>query len=358
MQADLPLWLYYFVAACLASSVPDQYLPRGGKPHLDEPTVSNISKPPLKEIDFSRKQGFHPNPKRFTRIRQTDPIPYSLEQLKNDPYRDKHVIHKPPANSRVDLLIMVESSPSSESWRKVVRATWGSSIPQHVRIVFVIPIADDDSQNVLEEIEAHQDIILFKLISSSTIASVRLMHYIFWCNALYDYSHLLRTNDKYFIRVSKMFHVLASFRTTDLVYMGYFRGDVSVNEEVSWFVCPSLVPHADEGAYLLSRALTNRFVSQFYYLSYFHSEGASVGLWTSPFNDVQLVHRIDFDSLQSRGCLNTLLTMSETSVEEMRERFDRLINRKQFCTKEFVMEKSYEYDWSKLPSQCCKNPMH
>ena len=313
------------------------------------------------KIDNLLKQsepGLHPHPKRFTRIRQLDPIPHSIQLLKTETDINKHIHYNVVNATELDLLVMIESTPSSKQWRQAIRETWGvTDLARQTAVVFVIPFSDHNINNTIDlmkEMILYQDIILFNQISTFTMNSVKLVHYLFWCSTLYDYTHLLRSNDRYFIRVDNIVNTLAPYNCNDLLYSGYFKGNISVSiEDLLWLVCPTYTPHADEGAYLLSRLLVNRFIKHFYYLSYFYSEGGSVGLWTSPFKRVKLIHRIDFDSNNSRGCVNSLSTRKENSFEDMRTRYHRLNNGGQFCKEEFTTEKSYNYNWSNLPSQCC-----
>ncbi len=309
------------------------------------------------KVDFSKNQQVHPNPKRFTRTRKADPIPHSIVLLKTDTNIDKHVIHRTTTtNHQFDLLVMVESSPHSLPWRRTIRDTWGSILSTRVSLIFVIPSEKiGNAPELLREMELHEDIILFKHVSAETKPSIRLIHYIYWCTTLYKYKYLLRTSNHFFLRVDGILNSLGSYESTDFIYMGYFKGNISIpKEDLNWLVCPTLVPHADEGGYLLSKPLIQRFLNQFYHLSYFHSEGGSLALWISPFKHIKLEHRVDFDSFKSRGCTNTLVTHAESSVDDMKDRFSQLSNGGQLCANEFVKEQSYIYNWSGLPSQCCK----
>ncbi len=312
----------------------------------------------LYDNGYLLRQGMHPHPKRFTRIRHIDPIPPSIELLKTQTDKSNHIIHSIFNNTKLELLVMIESTPSSNQWRQVIRDTWGrkEGLPHRTDIVFVIPVFNNyDDNDLLNEMELYRDILLFKQISIFTINSVKLINYLYWCSMLYDYKYLLRTNDKYFIRIDKIVNSLASYDPADLLYSGYFKGNVQVGKkDILWLVCPTYTPHADKGAYILSRSLIDRFIKQFYYWSYFHSEGASVGLWTSLFKRVRLIHRMDFDCNVSRGCKNNLLTIKETAINEMTTRYTRLENGGHFCREEVTIEETYDYNWSDLPSQCCR----
>lgn len=313
--------------------------------------------PPL---DRTHNQEFHPKPSRFTRIKLSDQIHPSIDGLS----MASNIVHSiQQANIRfIDLLIIVESSPFSWAWREGIRKTWGGGAIVNTQghthfIVFVVPIERHQIGNrLLQEINEYRDIILFKLVSPSTTSSVRVINYLHWCNQLFNYNYLVRTTDSYYIRVAGLITKLSSFEPNNLLYMGYFKGNASVDKtDNKWFVCPRLVPHADEGTYVLSKSLAERFVKHAKYLSYYQSEGASIGLWISPFKNVKLVHDIDFDSLDSRGCWNTLLMTQETSIEGMKARHDRVINGAgSFCEKEISITGNYQYNWHNPPSQCCK----
>lgn len=303
-------------------------------------------------IDRFHKQEYHPNPSRFTRVKPSIPNHHSIDDLDSE----SNVIHSiRPINDRVvNVLIVVESLPSSGTWRQGVRQTWGR--PSHTHsIVFVVPMGDNQAdKQLLQESEECGDMMLLKLVSPSTTSSVRLMNYLYWCNRLFKYNYLIRTIDSYYVRVDQLIATLSSYYDTTLLYMGYFKGNVSIGRsDRKWFVCPRLVPHADEGTYLLSRSLIDMFVRHAKYLSYYESEGASVGLWTSPFRNVKLVHNVDFDSFHSRGCWHSLLTTRETRIDNMRSRHARLVGSGVFCEQEVTITRNYKYNWDKPPSQCC-----
>ena len=305
------------------------------------------------------KQQHHPNPLKFTRVKRHDPLPNCIKELK---YRGNNIndfiIYHFIFNSDVlELLVMVESLPQSFTWRQSIRSTWKIS-QTDVSIVFVIPtLGANNMDSLIEESKTYKDIILFKLVGTFDLGSGKLIHYLHWCHILYKYHYLLRTHDNFYIRVNailKKLHVLSGQQE---LYMGYFRGNRNINtNDTHWFLCPSLVPHADIGAYILSQELISRFLKQFWYLNYYNSEGASVGLWVSPFKDVTLEHDINFDSGikgYSRGCRNSFLVTPTINEDDMKERYNRLNSDNSFCQWEFDREKSYQYDWSNLPSQCC-----
>lgn len=308
----------------------------------------------------------HPSPRHYCSIRQHDSIPTCVTTLtqatdkNHNLYISHHLVtHDHP--KEYTLLILIESSQKRTLWRTAIRQTWKHTLPKDIILLFVIPGASNNPTQVVLESKMNEDMIFFHKIHPKSPSSGRLMHYLYWLNKLYNFTYLLRTYDNYYIKVKDLMEILASFKSTKHLYLGYFRGNTTVTTatDTTWFLCPSYTPHAEGGAYVLSSSLIHRFLKHSQFLNYYNNEGGSIGLWLSPFKDVTFQHDFNFNSgLQghTRGCRNTYVTSPMESEQEIRDRHLLLTssNGRQFCQTEYETERSYFYDWSQLPSQCCQ----
>ena len=315
----------------------------------------------------------HPPSSAFIRARSPAPIPDCitvLEGLEEDAILTSKAVtyHFSPIDTVFELLILVESDPSSRDWREALRETWKLAAlhsGQKAHVVFLVPakVADGVVNRSDLELESrtNEDMILFHNVSSSSIASGKLVHFLFFCHKIFQYHLLLRTHDFFYVRVTQLLNQLSEFRGHSYVYMGYFRGNASIGKEDSnqgdkWFLCPALVPHADHSAYVLSSQVVDRLLLDYEYRSYYDSEGGSVGLWLSPHKDIEFVHSVAFDSsARSRGCRNNFVLSPMDSIMSLRARHSRLMSGKPFCAKEIDFEPNYMYNWSALPSKCCED---
>ena len=298
----------------------------------------------------------HPHSKHFTSVRGTDPIPSCISVLLNED--NDTIIHHIANKSTVNLLILVQSSYDRYSWRATIRSTYKYSLPDNVAIVFVIPIQDVQNVNDLKhESETHQDTVLYLQVhdSSSCPRSAQLIHFLYWLQSIYSFQFLLRTFDNYYINVHKILEILSSVEPTDIhLYIGYFTGNDTVDDPL-WFQCPSYIPHALEGGYIISSSLISRFIKHSQFLSYYNNEGASIGLWLSPFKDVTFVHDVNFDTDKlSRGCWNAMIINPVVNQQEMNEYYQRHLSGRPHCIKQFETKLSYIYDWTQLPKHCCE----
>lgn len=83
------------------------------------------------------------------------------------------------------------------------------------------------------------------------------------------------------------------------------------------------------------------------------SEDVSVGSWLAPLN-ITYLHDDRFDTeYMSRGCNNSFLITHKKSPEKMKILYKMLVSTGKLCEREFVVRKSYEYDWKVLPTKCC-----
>ena len=301
------------------------------------------------------------NTGRYCSIRALDITPREVINLENE----QNIVHNLQGKTAtLDLLILVQSHPQALEWRQAVRQTWGQKLirSQFVAIVFVIPAKNIPlavMEALLNESATHNDVIIFKDLDQSTPGSIQLLSYLHWSHRLYKFKYLLRTHAHFYIKVEKLTEKLMGV-ASEALYMGYFVGNKNIDTEKdpSWFLCPTYVPHAHSGAYVLSTAIVERVLKHYLYLNYYANEGASLGLWLSPYSDVDMRHDVDFDSqlTQTRGCSHSFVTQFIARAEDMSVLHTHHIEGTDFCQNTFEKQTGYYYyNWSSLPRDCCKS---
>ncbi|XP_011405102.1 PREDICTED: beta-1,3-galactosyltransferase 6-like [Amphimedon queenslandica] len=300
---------------------------------------------------------------KYTKIRHIEGIPSCITDLDQLDEKDSITHHIHTNNVTLKLLVLVEST-KGEEWRMGIRETWGSHASLGEETLLLFAVREGHSSLLMNESKEHKDMIIFNRVSSSHPKSSCLVHYLYWVQKLFNFSFLLRTHDKYFVKPREIMSLIHSHNQFDLeLYLGYFRGNKEIegSDSSSWFHCPSYAVHADDGGYILSSGLIERFLKAKSYLYYYNNEGASIGLWCSPFKDIKFVHDTGFDTSleRSRGCLNSYSITPVASLAQMREMYSVYrMNGQAYCTKEYENEHTYHYNWSALPSKCCQEKIH
>ena len=308
------------------------------------------------------KQGKQSNYYKYTTIRHIEEIPSCITGLDQLGEKDSIIHHIHENNVTFRLLVLVEST-KGEEWRMGIRETWGNHTSMGEDTLLLFAVRGGLSPSLTNESKKHKDMIIFNRVSSSHPRSSRLVHYLHWVQRLFNFSFLLRTHDNYFVKPREIMSIIQSHNQSDSeLYLGYFRGNKEIEGgDSSWFHCPLYAVHADDGGYILSSGLIERFLKAKNYLYYYNNEGASIGLWCSPFKDIKFVHDTGFDTslARSRGCLNSYSITPVTSLAQMREMFSVYrSNGRVYCTTEYENEHSYHYNWSALPSKCCQEKIH
>ena len=304
----------------------------------------------------------HPLVDDFLSTRELDPIPDCIQELtkNSSPLVADHLDLDSSVYSRhSSLLILVESNADRRSWREAVRSSWKTYIQPstgQAALVFVVPCKQlnlDEMRSLEEESATNRDMVLFFKVAPTMVGSGRLVHYLISIQRIIRYQFILRTHDHFFVQVPKLLNVLEEL-TDEALYMGYFRGNKTPDREQNWFLCPTLVPHADAGGYIISVTVVNRIVKQFQYLNYYNDDSVSISLWLSSHKDIHYKHSTQFNTGANRGCQNNFIVTPMTSEVHMAATHNRLQNEGNLCMNEFVLEKTYLYDWSALPMNCCK----
>lgn len=300
----------------------------------------------------------------YCSIRALDVIPQEVIALESD---KRTIIHdlllERDDTTTLELLVAVQSYPRELEWRQAVRHTWAQKLTSSVALVFVIPGKNTSSttmEAILKESRTHNDVVIFTDLHHSTPGSVQLLSYLHMSHRLYKFKHLLRTHAHFYVNVEKLMKKLKGYRGP--LYTGYFIGNENIDtkKDPSWFLCPTYVPHAHSGAYVVSADVVERILRHYSYLNYYVNEGASLGLWLSPYIDIDTRHDADFDSqlTGSRGCSPSLVTHFIAKPEDMSVLHGHILKGTDSCRYAFEKQLNYFYNWSSLPHECCKSVLH
>lgn len=261
------------------------------------------------------------------------------------------------------LIVLIMSDPTKSATRKAIRETWLSVSHQKVKHLFVIGskgLAEDVLNDVLKENTAHHDMLILDSVSESySSLTVKVLAGFQWLHLNYQFNFLLKCDDDSFVRTVPLLEELQKKPQSHL-YWGFFKGGSSVFQkgkwkESEWFLCDTYLPYALGGGYILSSDLVEFIAKSGPLLQQYKSEDVSVGVWLSPLK-IRRVHDVRFDTeFKSRGCYNDYLITHKQSANEMREKHNSLIKTGKLCPSELRVRYSYNYNWTVLPSKCCKN---
>uniref|UniRef100_A0A0K0CXF5 Hexosyltransferase n=1 Tax=Angiostrongylus cantonensis TaxID=6313 RepID=A0A0K0CXF5_ANGCA len=159
--------------------------------------------------------------------------------------------------------------------------------------------------------------------------------------------------------------------------------------ETDWILCDRYLPYQLGGGYVLSFELVRFLAMNARLFKLYKNEDVSVGAWLAGL-DIKYIHDPRFDTeWKSRGCNNEYLITHKKSAADMEKLYSNVVsfskifgenlyvhlifstllpvyegceeaiviiqvNLRVLCDKEFRIRDSYVYDWSALPSECCR----
>lgn len=266
------------------------------------------------------------------------------------------------------LFIMILAAPTEKSKerRNAIRKTWLSSIgglQKEVVAKFVIGtsgMAEQESQRLTQENEELGDLLLLpNLKDSYHNLTMKVLQSFIWINTNTDCSYVFKADDDTFARLDAIVSKLKSVTPGKNLYWGFFRGNAHVKKsgpwaERRWILCDKYLPYAQGGGYVLSSSLVEFIAQNAHMLQLYNSEDVSVGAWLAPVKMTRL-HDTHFDTeYKTRGCRNVHIVSHKQSIDDMLDKFEQLQTRDQLCFEETYLRKSFEYDWTVPPSQCCE----
>nr|CAG4644159.1 EOG090X0A8N [Lepidurus arcticus] len=261
------------------------------------------------------------------------------------------------------LYILVLSGVGNEERRQVIRETWLSQKTKSISYSFVIGTASlaTASLSALEqEHNLHQDLLLLpKMKDSFRNLTPKVLNAFVWAASNRNPRFVMKCDDDSFVKLDNLVQMLEEQKTSSMLYMGFFYGAGRVKtkgkyREDNWVLCDHYLPYAFGGGYLLSFDLVRYIAANHHIFQLYKSEDLSVGTWLAPLK-VTRIHDPRFDTeYKSRGCFNSYLVTHKQTPEMMREKYVNLQTVGKMCTEEIRLRYSYAYNWSALPSECCK----
>ncbi|XP_078659793.1 beta-1,3-galactosyltransferase 6-like [Branchiostoma floridae x Branchiostoma belcheri] len=284
-----------------------------------------------------------------------------------DPIIDSYIVQKMDVGAPVEkyktfLAVLVTTSSNHIEKRDAARETWLTYGNSSMFKRFVIGTGSADQNEVARlnrENRGQGDLLLLDNVhdSYSTLSS-KVLHMLAWLDRNVDFEYVLKVDDDSFARLDVMEKELKQ-RSGESLYWGFFHGDAKVPkegplEDHDWVLCDRYVPYALGGGYVLSADLVHYIAANVDSLKLYRSEDVTVGAWLGPLS-IKREHDVRFDTMNhSRGCSNQYLVTHKQSEDEMRKKHQHLQKTGRLCETEYRKAKSYVYDWTVLPSACCK----
>eukprot|EP00092_Neocalanus_flemingeri_P087060 GFUD01109798.1.p1 GENE.GFUD01109798.1~~GFUD01109798.1.p1 ORF type:complete len:324 (+),score=72.69 GFUD01109798.1:85-1056(+) len=266
------------------------------------------------------------------------------------------------------LLVLVISSPSNSLLRNTIRETWLSvSKKNHnFKAFFVIGERSLNSKQVYDlsqEKVRHDDLLLLPMHDSYGTLTSKVLKSFEFSQKNFKFDYLLKCDDDTFVDIEKIVDELEQQNERTL-YWGFFDGRAPVQTKGKWAdpqyrLCDKYIPYALGGGYVLGRSLVQYMADNSRMLELFNSEDASVGTWLAGLK-VKRKHDSRFDTeWKSRGCSNQFVVTHKQTQADMKIKWKRLAKYGSICEgAETKVRLSYNYDWSKPPSECCIRSDH
>jgi galactosylxylosylprotein 3-beta-galactosyltransferase len=307
----------------------------------------------------------------LTSTRDVKPVSKELTKVLETPNSIiKTISHTPQlkTSEKLSLLVIVRSLPNSLNFRKSIRETWMPRTDKkrdEVRVVFSIPAkgaSPKELASLEEESRTQKDMVVF-LDSNILPESELLLFEWVWSKRTFSFDYLLKVRDVMYVRLPQLMSdvVKGLKEKKSNAYLGYFEGnrdpkDSGKLDEPDWFLCDHFIRYAHSGGYILSEKLVERLVRQAKFLHPYNNEDVALGTWLSPFNDIDWIHEVRFDTEtgKARGCKNDNLIFQTENHADMVVRHHKLIQTSGHCEREYENVRRYSYNFDTLPSQCCK----
>lgn len=280
------------------------------------------------------------------------------------------ILHAISPHSTIQLLIVIISNPANVQERRTIRSTWldvAGPIKKRTKSYFVIGTNNLESKVSREldlEQSAHNDLLLLPIEDSYKKLTNKVLETFIYVNASVKFNYLLKCDDDTFVDLATLVKELENQPYNPQLYWGFFDGRAPVFTTGKWAepqykLCDKYLPYALGGGYIVAHGLVEYIANNAHLLLQYNSEDASVGAWLAPVK-VDRKHDVRFDTeWKSRGCQNKFVVTHKQSPGEMKLKWKRLQRSGLICDGvETKVRLSYNYDWSKPPSQCCVREDH
>ncbi|XP_024939443.1 beta-1,3-galactosyltransferase 6 [Cephus cinctus] len=267
---------------------------------------------------------------------------------------------------KYELLIVILTAPDNMERRNIIRRTWMSEKYSYVKYFFAIGTVNIQQalhETLQSENHKHKDLLLLPTLRDSYNTITKKVLYSFkQLTEDYDFDFLLKCDDDSYVVIESLLKELSKWQsrgTQKELYWGYFNGRAQVKrhgpwKETNWILCDYYLPYALGGGYVLSSNLVKFISRNWEVLKIYSAEDVSVGVWLAPLANIERKHDTRFDTeYQSRGCSNDYIITHKQSIQKMQYMHELSAITRKLCSKELIIHKSYQYNWTVPPSQCC-----
>jgi len=268
----------------------------------------------------------------------------------------------------VTLLVLVLSSPGNNQLRDAIRNTWLSVSKKNHNYQSYFVVGDrglntKQVYDLAQEKSRHSDLIILSMHDTYSDLTRKLLKTMEFAHKNFKYDYILKCDDDTFVDVERVVQELSEIHDPFL-YWGFFDGRAPVQTRGKWAdtnykLCDRYIPYALGGGYVIGRELVKFVADNSRLLEMYNSEDATMGTWLAGLK-VNRKHDTRFDTeWKSRGCSNKFLVTHKQTKADMKIKWNRLRKDGQICEgAETKVRLSYNYDWSKPPSECCIRSDH
>lgn len=268
----------------------------------------------------------------------------------------------------VTLLVLVLSSPGNLDVRNTIRQTWLSvSKKNHnYQAFFVVGDRGLNNKQVYDlagEKSRHSDLLVLSMHDTYNDLTRKLVKSLEFAHKNFRFDYVLKCDDDTFVDVERVVEEL-KVEKDPFLYWGFFDGRAPVQIKGKWAdtsykLCDKYIPYALGGGYVLGRELVKFISENSRLLELYNSEDVTVGAWLAGLK-VKRKHDTRFDTeWKSRGCNSKFIVTHKQTEADMKIKWKRLVKYGTICEgAETKVRLSYNYDWSKHPSECCVRSDH
>lgn len=268
------------------------------------------------------------------------------------------------------IICLIFTSVNNIARRNCIRNTW-VNFGKNLQFKYYFVIGTDQFSSTINdelsrENSKNNDLLLLPNLSDTyNNLSLKLLQSLKWTNDNHrgKFQFILKVDDDSFVRIDALYNYLEQLYQNNHsgkpIYLGFFDGRAHVKQkgiwkEKNWFLCDRYLPYAVGGGYVLSHELIRYISVNAPLFQLYQSEDVTLGTWLAPLS-IERKHDIRFDTeYRSRGCFNTFLVQHKQTINEMKMKYNSLLNYGQLCPeKQFQNRLTYEYNWNVLPSKCC-----
>ena len=178
----------------------------------------------------------------------------------------------------------------------------------------------------------------------------------------FKFQYALKCDDDSIADVQRIATELFERKRRDRLYWGYFSGakflmSFGPYTETRWYICEKYTPIAAGGGYIVSRDVAELLAKNKDVVTWYIAEDATVSAVLSPYN-IERKHDTRFNTpgWPSRGCKKPYLMSHQIDDEHMSLLYESLTTEGSLCSSKthWHLFIGYLYNWTALPSNCCR----